>query len=317
MDGQLVRGRAQLALSLVALAACVLTVGISGASFTDTTQNPQTISADADFLPPTASASVIGKTQGGVPGYVKKSGTYYVYANVSDSGNPASGIASVKANVSALTSGQTAVALAAGSYSAGGVSYNYRSAQLTAASTLSAGSKAYSLALTDQAGNSGSQSFSVTADNGPFAAAEIGTENHSGGTAGKAEKGDTVTYTFNKAVDPASIVSGWDGSGTKSVTVSIADSASNDALTVSGATIGSVALGGNFTTSGKTTTFTSSTLSVSGETVTVVLGTDSAGNAKSETSKTKPVWTPSTSNYDPAANACSSATVSGENVRQF
>jgi len=306
-----------LALSLAALAACLLAVGFSAASFTDTSQNPQTISADADFLAPSASASVIAKSQGGVPGYVKKSGTYYVYANVTDSGNPASGIASVKADVSAVTSGQTAVGLTAGSYSAGGTSYNYRSAQLTASSTLAAGSRSYSLALADQAGNTGSQSFSVTADNGPFAAADFDTANASGGTAGKAERGDTVTYTFDTAVDPGSLVSGWDGSGSKSVTVSIADNSSNDTLSVTGATIGSVALGSNFTNTGKTTTFSSSTMSVSGAAVTIVLGTDSAGNARTETSKAKPTWTPSTSNYDLAGNACASTAVSGENVRQF
>jgi len=317
MDGQLVRARAQLALSLAALAACVLAVGFSAASFTDTSQNPQTISADADFLAPSASASVIAKTQGGVAGYVKKSGTYYVYANVSDSGNPASGIASVKADVSAITSGQTAVSLVAGSYSVGGASYNYRSAQLTASSTLAAGSKSYSLALADQAGNSGSQSFSVTADNGPFAAADFDTANASGGTSGKAEKGDTIAYTFNKAVDPASLVSGWDGSGSKSVTVSIADNSSNDTLTVTGASIGSVALAGNYTNTGKTTTFTASSMSVSGAVVTIVLGTDSAGNARTETTKHAPTWTPSTSSYDVAGNACAAAAVSGENVRQF
>ena len=311
------RARAHLALSLAALAACLLAVGFSAASFTDTSQNPQTISADADFLAPSASASVIAKSQGGVPGYVKKSGTYYVYANVTDSGNPASGIASVKADVSAVTSGQTAVGLTAGSYSAGGTSYNYRSAQLTASSTLAAGSRSYSLALADQAGNTGSQSFSVTADNGPFAAADFDTANASGGTAGKAERGDTVTYTFDTAVDPGSLVSGWDGSGSKSVTVSIADNSSNDTLSVTGATIGSVALGSNFTNTGKTTTFSSSTMSVSGAAVTIVLGTDSAGNARTETSKAKPTWTPSTSNYDLAGNACASTAVSGENVRQF
>lgn len=311
------RARAQLALSLAALAACVLAVGFSAASFTDTSQNPQTISADADFLAPTASASVIAKTQGGVPGYVKKSGTYYVYANVTDSGNPASGVASVKADVSAITTGQTAVSLAAGSYSVGGLSYNYRSVQLTASSTLAAGSKSYALTLVDGAGNSRGQSFTAMADNGPFAASDFDTANTSGGTAGKAEKGDTVTYTFNKAVDPASIVSGWDGSGSKSVTVSIADSSSNDVLSVSGATIGSVALGSNFTNTGKTTTFSSSTMSVSGAAVTIVLGTDSVGNARTETSKAKPTWTPSTSNYDLAGNACTAAAVSGENVRQF
>ncbi len=307
------------ALSLSALAVCALAVGFSAASFTDTSQNPQTISAAADFLAPSVSASAVAKSQGGADGYVKNGGTYYVYANVTDAGNPASGIVSVKANVSEITSGQTAVSLttAGGPYLVDGVSYSYRSAQLTAGSSIGAGSKSYSLALADSAGNSGNQSFSVTVDNGPFAGADFETANGSGGTAGKAEKGDTVSFTFNKAPDPNSVVAGWNGSGTKAVTVSIADNSSNDTLSVSGATIGSVALQGNYTNSGKTTSFTASSMSVSGATVTIVLGTDSSGNAKTETSKNKPVWSPSASNYDVAGNACSTATVTGDNVRQF
>ncbi|HEU4392989.1 MAG TPA: hypothetical protein VFR04_05055 [Solirubrobacterales bacterium] len=313
-------GRGLIALCLSALAACALVAGFSTASFTDTSQNPQTVSAVPDFLAPTASASVIAKSQGGVDGYVKKGGTYYVYAEVSDSGNPASGIASVKANVAEVTAGQTAVSLGSsgGPFSVDGVSYGYRSAQLTAGSSLSAGAKAYTLALADAAGNSRTQSgFSVTVDNGPFAGSEFETANVAGGTAGKAEKGDTVSFTFSKAPDASSIVSGWNGSGAKSVTVSIADSSSNDVLSVSGATVGSVALQGNYTNPGKTTTFTGSSMSVSGSTVTIVLGTDSAGNARTETTKNKPVWTPSASNYDPAGNACSTATVTGESLRQF
>lgn len=48
-------------------------------------------------------------------------------------------------------------------------------------------------------------------------------------------------------------------------------------------------------TSGKTTTFTGSSMSLSGSTVTIVLGTDSAGNAVRESSKNAPEWTPSAS----------------------
>ncbi|HEX3324143.1 MAG TPA: hypothetical protein VHR65_03235 [Solirubrobacterales bacterium] len=308
------RGRVEIALSLAVLAACVLTVGFSAAKFTDTEQNPQTVSAVADFVAPIAGASVIAKTQGGAAGYIAAKGTYYVYASVTESGNPASGIASVIADVSVITSKQTSVPLIAGSYTAGGVSYNYRSAQLTADSTLTAGSKSYTLALADSAGNSRSQSFSVTVDNGPFAGSSFATGDVAGGTEGKPEKGDTVTFTFTKAPEPGSIVSGWDGSGTKSVTVSITDNASNDGLSVSGATIGTVALNGDFTDKG--VTFSESSMSLSGSTVTIVLGTVS-GSAKTNTKKVKPVWTPSASVFDQAWNACSTANVNGAEAKQF
>ena len=306
-----------LALSLAALAACVLAVGVSVAAFTDSSQNPQTIVADTDFLAPTAAASTIAKTQGGVDGYIRASGTYHVYAGVTDSGNPASGIASVRANVSAITSGQTSVALSSGSYTVDGVSYNYRSAQLTASSSVSSGSKSYALAPADADGNSRSQSFAVTVDNTALTGADFETSNSSGGTSGRAEKGDTVSFVFNKSVDPSSVVSGWNGSGSKSVTVTIADSSSNDLLSVSGATIGSVRLQGDYTNSGKTTTFSGSTLTVSGATVAIVLGTDSSGSARTETAKKKPEWTPSASLYDFAGDACSTSKVTGSNERQF
>lgn len=311
------RGRGAAALFLSALAACALAVGLSAASFTDSVQNPQAVSADTDFLAPIAGASVIAKTQGGVGGHVRAGGTYYVYADVSDPGNPSTGIASVKANVSAITSGQTAVSLSAGSYSVEGVPYGYRSAQLTASSSLSSGTKAYSLALTDGDGNARGQSFSVTVDNLALAGSDFETANASGGTTGRAEKGDTVAFVFNKAVDPNSVVSGWNGSGVKSVTVSISDTSSNDTLTVAGATVGSVRLRGDYTNSGKTTTFTESSLTATGSTLKIVLGTDASGTARTETTKNAPEWTPSSSIYDFAGNACSTSKVTGENTRQF
>jgi hypothetical protein len=308
------RARVATALSLAALTACLAAVGFSAASFTDTTSNPQTVSAVADWVAPTATASTVAVSADGFAGYVKAGGTYFVYANVTDSGNPPSGISSVKANVSSITSGQTAVPLVAGPYTVEGVAYDYRSAQLTASSSVS-GTKSYSLALIDTAGNSGSQSFSATAFKGPFEGSGFETGNVSGGTSGKAEKGDTVTLAFDRPPDPHSIVSGWDGSGTKSATVSITENGSNDLLTVSGATLGSVALGGDFT-EGKATSFTGSSVSLEGSEVTIVLGT-SSGGAKTNTGKVKPAWTPSTSIKDVFGEACSSSTVTGSNQKQF
>jgi hypothetical protein len=303
--------------SLVALATCVMAVGFSVASFTDSTQNPQTLSAAADFLPPAVGASTIGKSQGGLDGTIRPGGTYYVYANVSDSGNPASGIASVKANVSAITSGQTAAVLSAssGPYTVDGVSYNYRSAQLTAAAGLSTGTKSYKLALADSAGNSAeSGEYSVTvAANTAFKGSGFTAENGSG-TEGTPDKGDLVVFSFNKEPDPYSIVSGWNGIGTKAVTVSIANNSINDTLSVSGATIGTVALDGDFTAS--SASFSGSAISVSGSVVTVVLGTAS-GSVKTETGKSKPIWTPSGSVFDLVGNLCSTATVTGANKKLF
>jgi hypothetical protein len=302
------------AVVLCALALCSLLAAFSAASFTDTSQNPQTVSAAPDFVAPSASGSAIARTPEGVAGYIKAGAGYYVYANVADSGNPASGVSTVTADVSSITSGEDEAPLAAGSYTVGGVSYSYRSAELKAKTSLTAGSKSYTLDLTDKAQNSQSQSFSVTVY-GAFKGSDFGTENVSGGTEGKPEKGDTVSFEFNNLPEAKTIVSGWDGSGTKSVTVSIASNASNDLLTVGGATIGSIELKGTFT-EGSTVSFTGSSMSLSGSTVTIVLGT-SSGVAKTNTGKTKPVWTPSASVGDLAGNLCSTSSLTGSNKKQF
>lgn len=282
--------------------------------FTDVSANTVAASALADWVPPTAEASVIGKSQGGVAGYIKKGGTYYVYARVADSGNPASGIASVKADVHSLTSGQTAVSLVAGSYEVDGASYNYKSAPLTANSSLGSGSKSYSLDLTDKAANHDEEEFPVTVY-GPFGGSGFDTANVSGGTEGKAEKGDSVSFEFNNVPEAKTIVSGWNGTGTKSVTVSIASNSSNDLLSVSGVPLGSVELKDDFTES-SSVVFSGSSMSLSGSTVTIVLGT-SSGVPRLNTSKSKPVWTPSASVSDLAANVCSTSTAPGSNQKQF
>lgn len=309
------RGRAQLAISLVALAACVLAVAFSAASFTDAEQNPQTVTAIADWTAPSAEASVIAPTSGGTPGYLKAAKpTYYVYAKVSDSGSPASGISSVKANVNNLTSGQTAVTLTAGSYSVGGVSYNYRSASLTGG-TLSAGSKSYTLALADKAGNTGSGEFSVNVL-ASFAASSFATTNVSGGNEGKPEKGDTAVFTYGSQPLPNSIVSGWSGVAPVSVTATITQSSSNDTLTVSGANLGTIELKGNYVS--KTVSFTSSSLTLEGNAIVLTLGTPSSSSSvEDDNGNRAPIWKPSASAKDLAENACSTTSVTAGSTRQF
>jgi hypothetical protein len=307
------RRAATTSVSLAALAASVLAVGFSAASFTDTSQSPQTVAAATDWTAPTASASVIDQKENRTAGYIRSNVAYYVYANVADSGSPASGIASVKADVSSITSNQDEVSLVAGSYTADGVSYNYRSGELKAKSSLSAGTKSYTLDLVDVAKNSGNQTFSATAYTS-FKGTGFETANVAGGTEGKPEKGDSVSFAFNNLPEASSIVAGWTGSDTKSVTVSISDGADNDTLSVSGATIGSIALKGDFTTS--SASFSSATISLSGSTVTIVLGTAS-GSIKTDSDKSKAVWTPVSSILDLAGNACSASSLTDSNKRQF
>jgi hypothetical protein len=276
------------------------------------------ITAAADFRAPTASTAAIGKTGGGTVGQIKKGATYYVYANVSDSGNPASGIATVTANVSSITSGSTAVALGAGSFSAGGVSYGYRSAALTADTGLAAGSYSYSLTLTDTAGNSKTQAgYTVIVDNTAPAGTDVQTAN-GGATNGLAEAGDKISFSFSKAIDPNSILSGWSSAATPVVVrLNNGNGASNDTVTVynsSNATqlpLGSVNLGRTDYTGSNITfgaTGTASSMVMSGNTITITLGTQSAAATTASATGTM-TWTPSASATDPAGNAASTAAV--------
>ena len=121
-------------------------------------------SVAVDNTAPTVTALAVATTTTSVPGWLRKSGAYNVYANASDA---ASGISTVKANVSTITSGQTALALSACTTGCtiGGVTYAYKSANKNASSTLAAGAVSFTVTATDNAGNAGTTTGGATADN--------------------------------------------------------------------------------------------------------------------------------------------------------
>lgn len=266
-----------------------------------------------DTLGPTVSAAAIVKAAGGSAGFLKQGGTYYVYANLAD----ASGVASATANVTTVTTGTTAAPLTAGSYTAGGITYGWRSALLTASSPLAAGSKAFTITGTDALGHGATQGgFSVTIDNTGPTASDIQTTNVSGGTVGKAETGDTVTFTFSEPVDPTTILAGWNGSPI-SVTLrlnqqngggdrlQIADSSNTTLLP-----LGTTRLVLDYVAADMT--FTGSTMVLSGSAITVTLGA-ATGATQIATGTGSMIWGPDTAVTDRAGNACSNgnATESG------
>jgi len=317
------------AIAALLLGAATLAQPSVWGNFTAKTANSgNSITAASDFRAPTVGASVLTKTTGGTVGQIKKGGTYYVYANVSDTGNPASGVSTVTANVSTITSGTTAAALSAGSYTAGGVSYAYRSVSLTAGSSLAAGSYSYSLTATDVAGNSRTQSgYSVVVDNTAPAGTDVQTVN-GGSTNGLAESGDKISFSFSKAIDPNSILSGWSGAATNVVLrLNNGSGSANDTVTIYNATnatqlpLGSVNLGRTDYTSANITfgaTGTASSMAMSGNTVTITLGTQSAAATTAAATGTMS-WTPSASATDPAGNATATTVVteSGTADKEF
>jgi hypothetical protein len=133
-----------------------------------------------DNTAPTLSAETVATTATGVPGYLSQGHTYPVYANAADT----NGISSVSANVKNLTTGATAVAMpvCASACAAGATTYGYKSATQTGNASITAGSKSYTITVTDQAGNTASASPTVTIDNtAPTVAISFPTAAYSGG----------------------------------------------------------------------------------------------------------------------------------------
>ncbi len=274
---------------------------------------------------PKVTASVIAKSNGGRAGKIRQGGTYYVFANVSGSGSPPTGLASLTADVSTVTTGQTAAPLSNGSFTVGGQSYNYRSAVLTANATLSEGSKAYTVRLTDSGGTVTNSNYSVTVDNTRPTATDVQTTNVSGGTTGRAEPGDTMTLTFSEQMEETSVLAGWSGAATN-VVVRLNNS-TTDTVTIFNASnatqlpLGTINLARtDYTASSRTfgATGTPSTMVMSGNEVTLTLGTAS-GSVTTAAAASAMTWTPATGATDVAGNTAqtTSATESGASDLNF
>lgn len=292
----------------------------SGARFIDAADAVGTVTAadSFDISAPSIDSSAIVRGGGSIAGFIRPGGTYEVYANVTDAGAGATGVAEVTADLSGITSGQTSVALVPGSYSAGGVAYGFRSSSLTADAGLPDGVHTYTVRASDAAGNPAAPAtFTVTVD----ATAPVGVDVqivNGASTAGRPEAGDSITFTFSEPIDPTSVLTGWTGSST-AVVVRISDGGliGSDVLTVRDATnavqlpLGSVDLGAASYVS-TTRDFgaggTASTLTASGSTVTVVLGTPS-GSTGTELAGAHMAWSPSSSALDRAGNGCQTTSV--------
>jgi len=316
------------------------TVGVALAGFGSQTPNGgNRVTAASDFRPPVVTAAAVGKAVGGATGFVKQGGGYYVYANVAaDTGNPASGIAAVTADLRNLTTGAGAVTLVAGTYSAGGIAYGYRSAVQTANPVLAEGAKAFTVTAADVASNADSANGSASVDNTLPLATDVQTTN--AGASGLAEQGDTLRLTFSEPIEPQSIQASWNGASTN-VVVRLVDAAllglGADAVQIYNAAnsaplpLGEIQLGrsdyigvglsGNvrFGASG-----TPSTMAFTGNTLVVTLGTygsivvvdpsrATAGGTGTMT------WAPVATPYDRAQNQLSTAaaTESGAADRDF
>lgn len=172
-------------------------------------------------------------------------------------------------------------------------------------------------------------------DNSPLRGLDVQTAN-GGATAGKLDNGDTVTFTYNGQVNPATVTPGWSGAAT-AVTLRVRDGNllglgnRGDTLDVlragSAVNLGSVNLREDYVKTSKTATFnatmTATTDTVGGVPVTVVtvrLGVSAGGNVVRTVSLAQTMsWSPSSFVTDLAGKACSSAPTSetGAPDREF
>ena len=262
-----------------------------------------------DNVKPVVASVMIAKQTGYTPGFIHQGGAYFVYANVTDAA-PSSGIANVTANVGTITTGSIAVGLTAGNYSAGGVNYNYR-ASLTADPILLPGSLAFSVVATDAAGNvSATKNSTVTVDNTAPTATNVQTTN-GGGTAGKIEVGDTITYTFSEQMDPESVLAGWDGTAT-TVSLRLTDNAAGDYILVYDAG-NTTLLPLNQLNLGRTDFLSASstitgTMTLTNTKITITIASVGGGITTAAGTGTM-TWVTGSGMYDRAGNACPVATV--------
>ena len=278
-----------------------------------------------DVAPPAIAAVGIVRSGGGAEGAIRPGATYYVYADAADP----SGVGTVRADLSAISTGATAVALSSGSWVVEGIAYGWRSGALVAVSSLPDGATpGYTVTAIDRVGNAGQRSSTVRID--AVAPTPVDVQTVSAGTVGRADAGDRVVLTFSESLDPASIVGGWSGKGTASAVVRITDGGTgNDVLTVWNSSntvqtgLGSVDLGRSDYVSGNATFGAGgavSSIGLAGAVVTVTLGTSNTSSRTiAGTSGATMSWTPAATTTDRAGNACVTTVTaeSGATDREF
>ena len=293
--------------------------GATTSSFSDTTATSgNTISAAADWTPASISATVVQKSEGGMVDKIRRSGTFYVYANVSDVGG-----GSVTASVTNIATAASAP-MTAGSWTVAGATYNFRTALLTAKSTLNTQSYSLSVTANDGVNTPVNVSDTVSASTATFAPSAISTTNVV--TGGKPLATDKMTFTFSSAPDPAMLYAGWDGTA-RSVTVTLADKSvygmASDVIGITDAngnatSLGYVLTGGDYVDPGQSVNFTSSSIVLSGNTFVVTLGTPSNTSTLNTDSNNRTLtWTGQSGLFNQWGTPGAAVSVSSSSVRQF
>jgi chitinase len=168
---------------------------------------------------------------------------------------------------------------------------------------------------TDNAGNVTNSTTVANriVDNTAPAASDVQTTNVGGGTLGRPENGDTLTFTYTEQILSTSILAGWNGTST-AVTVRINNQGGNDRLEVWDAantaklplTNTFLALSNNYVTGDSVF---AATMVRSGASITITLGNLTSGTVTTDATTGLMAWAPSATATDLAGNACSTSSV--------
>jgi hypothetical protein len=269
-----------------------------------------------DLVGPTADSLTITSFAGGDIGFIRQGARIYVCANnVVDGGDTPTGVKSATMDISSFGLPYPGYDLTKMNMSNSPVktgicrgSFNSWEGDWPARKPLPEGPYAYSVTMTDFAGNSTTMSDTGTMDNTPPKAKDVQSSN-GGTTVGKAELGDTITFSFNEIM---SRMLGDDAPTNRNVVVHIDNSGSNDLLSVwvegnqrQDYYVGTVKLGGDYVSANTTfgATGVPSTLvrgSTPGTNV-ITLGTPS-GPTRTVTGSHTMVWSPSPNAMDRPGN---------------
>ena len=187
---------------------------------------------------------------------------------------------------------------------------------------------------TDVSGNASTSATTFTIDRTAPFSSDVQAANNSGGVVGRAEMGDTFTFTYSEPMNPGSILAGWDGSATNVVVrinhgVTLFLLPGPDTLQVWNAIntaqlpLGEVDLGGTDYVSANVTfgaTGTPATMLQSGSNIIITLGTpNNPGSVTTAGGTGTMSWSPFSGARDRAGNACSTAAVneSGAADKEF
>jgi hypothetical protein len=197
-------------------------------------------------------------------------------------------------------------------------SATYTLATATSSSTLN------NVAATDTAGNTVTQSFTITNDASVTVTAVALANN---GTANLPNTNDTATVTFSQPLNATTLCSAWTNGAAQSLTnatVSWTDNGSNDPFTVTsascsaGGAFGRVASGANYIATGGSAVFSNSTVTwnPTAKTLTIQLGTLTSGSVQSG-GVGKPGYTPGSGVMDVVGNSLSTSTFTSKPASSF